>query len=148
VPVGFQSANACGCHFAIYNLPYGVFSRADEPPRCCVALGDYVVDLAALECSSLLDGNSVAPLFDQPGLNSFMAMGARYWSAVRDRLIALLSECGDPALRDEVMALPIEMEFARKPMNSGRLSSPCSLADLPLQSPLESGLLNSGLPIA
>lgn len=35
--------------FPIQNLPYGVFSRRGQSNRrICTALGDYVVDLAAL----------------------------------------------------------------------------------------------------
>ena len=36
-------------HFPIQNLPYGVFSRRGQSERrICTAIGDYVVDLAAL----------------------------------------------------------------------------------------------------
>jgi fumarylacetoacetase len=34
--------------FPVQNLPLGVFSRADDPPRIGSAIGDHVVDLAAL----------------------------------------------------------------------------------------------------
>ena len=36
-------------HFPIHNLPYGVFSRRGQSERrICTAIGDYVVDIAAL----------------------------------------------------------------------------------------------------
>ncbi|MGK3628893.1 fumarylacetoacetase, partial [Acinetobacter sp. A11] len=41
--------------FTIHNLPYGVFSRANESERQVgVAIGDWVIDLAALEKHGLL----------------------------------------------------------------------------------------------
>ena len=42
-------------HFSYQNLPYGVFSRPDEEhPRVGVAIGDRVLDLAALQAAGLL----------------------------------------------------------------------------------------------
>ena len=41
--------------FGLHNLPYGVFSTADDPaPRVGVRLGESVVDLAYLETHGLL----------------------------------------------------------------------------------------------
>jgi 3-(3-hydroxy-phenyl)propionate hydroxylase len=49
-------------------------------------------------------------------------------------------------LRDEVLDLAADMPFARKLVNSGRLSLPCSLAGLPLQTPSPEAVLEPGLP--
>jgi fumarylacetoacetase len=95
-----ESANLATSDFPLANLPYGVFSRQGEPARCGVALGDIVVDLAALEASGLL-GPTTSSVFDQPALNAFMAQGRERWDAVRARLTALFSEDGDPALHDD-----------------------------------------------
>lgn len=46
--------------------------------------------------------------------------------------------------RDQVLALAPHAEFARKLINSGRLSVPCSLAGLSLQTPGATGLLPVG----
>ena len=88
--------------FGLHNLPYGVFSRPGESPRVGVRLGEHVVDLAALETHGLLAaaGAGRAPVFSQPALNPFMALGADAWAAVRERLQDLLSSDGDPALRE------------------------------------------------
>ena len=88
--------------FGLHNLPYGVFSRDGEPARVGVRLGDYAVDLAALETHGLVAaaGAGRAPVFAQPSLNAFMALGADAWAAVRERLQDLLSSGGDPALRE------------------------------------------------
>ena len=39
---------ASSCDFPIQNLPYGVFRRGTEPARVGVAIGEKVLDLAAL----------------------------------------------------------------------------------------------------
>ena len=87
--------------FGLDNLPYGVFSRAGEPPRVGVRLGETVVDLAVLETHGLIAaaGASRQPVFGQDALNAFMALGADAWEAVRGRLQDLLSADGDDALR-------------------------------------------------
>jgi fumarylacetoacetase len=92
------AANAAGCHFPLQNLPYGVFSRGAEKPRCGVAIGDWVADLATLERAGLLDAGAGAPVFGEPALNAFMARGPGAWADIRARLTALLAQGGDPAL--------------------------------------------------
>ncbi len=95
-----ESANHPAGHFPLANLPYGVFSRQGEASRCGVALGDMVVDLAALEAAGLL-GLDGPPVFDQPALNDFMARGREAWEAARSRLTALFAATGDPLLRED-----------------------------------------------
>jgi len=95
-----STANDATCHFPLQNLPYGVFSSANGSPRCATAIGDQVVDLAVLEASGLIDAGSEKSVFDHPSLNAFMALGASSWSQVREQLSALLSQDGDPKLRD------------------------------------------------
>lgn len=49
------SANNPECNFPVQNLPFGVFSRNGEQPRCGTAIGDRVLDLAALERDRLIE---------------------------------------------------------------------------------------------
>ena len=44
--------------FSLANLPYGVFTRRGQPPcpRPCTAIGDFVVDLAALAQAGCFSG--------------------------------------------------------------------------------------------
>ncbi|MGR3199177.1 MAG: fumarylacetoacetase [Paracoccus sp. (in: a-proteobacteria)] len=105
------AANEPGCDFPIQNLPYGVFSTAGGDPRCGVAIGDMIVDLAALEARGLLDGGGT---FSAPQLNGFMALGRPAWDRVRARLTALLGEDGDRDLplvpmSDATLHLPIQV---------------------------------------
>ncbi len=85
-----ESANEPDGAFPLNNLPFGVFSlRSDEaPPRCATAIGDQVVDLAALQAAGLLP----AAGFDEPALNTFMALGQPTWVDVRGALTELLAE--------------------------------------------------------
>jgi fumarylacetoacetase len=85
------SANDPACPFPLNNLPCGVFSVGDEDPRCGVAIGDFVLDVAGLEEAGLLDLGS-APLLDVPFWNEVMAAGPVVWAALRDRLTVLLAE--------------------------------------------------------
>ena len=86
-----ESANTAETDFPLLNLPYGVFSRSGEDPRCGVAIGDYVADLAALERSGLLETN----MFAAPALNGFMALGKEVWHATRARLMELFAADSD-----------------------------------------------------
>lgn len=93
-----EAANAPDCPFPLENLPYGVFAPAGEAPRCGVAVGDSVLDLASLEQAGLLDAGAGRALFGEPALNGFMAAGQEVWARVRTRLAELLAEQGDSAL--------------------------------------------------
>ncbi|WP_423209241.1 fumarylacetoacetase [Paracoccus yeei] len=106
-----ESANAVGCPFPLNNLPYGVFSTAGEAPRCGVAIGDMILDLAGCEARGLLDAGGT---FAEPQLNGFMALGRARWDAVRARLTALLAEGAEGdlplvAMDDARMHLPIRV---------------------------------------
>ncbi len=100
------SANHPEADFPLNNLPCGVFS-ADDNPRCGVAIGNQVLDVAALEAAGLLvlDGG---PLLDVPFWNEVMAAGPAVWADLRAQLTALLAT-GAP-LRDVVQPYlwPIE----------------------------------------
>ena len=86
-----ESANSATTDFPLNNLPYGVFSTAGGAPRCGVAIGDRILDVAALEQAGLiaLDGG---PLLQGAAWNPVMAAGPAVWAALRDRLTALLAE--------------------------------------------------------
>ena len=107
--------------FGLDNLPYGVFSRGTDAPRCATRVGETVVDLAALE--ALLP---VAPgTFAQPALNAFMATGKGTWDAVRARLQSLLAADGDATLRDDA-ALRAAVLF---PLASVTMHVPAQIGD-------------------
>ena len=76
--------------FPIQNLPYGVFSTSGTSPRVGVAIGDVVLDLAAIEAEGLLDLGLATGVFAQPSINAFMALGPKQWTTTRARISALL----------------------------------------------------------
>lgn len=97
------SANASGCDFPIQNLPYAAFRRhsATGEPRIGVAIGNEMLDIAAV--ADLLDGAAghAAAACSDPHLNDLMRLGPTYWAALRSELSELLSTA-DPDRRSRV----------------------------------------------
>lgn len=92
-----QSAQALGCDFPIQNLPFAVFRRrgTTEAWRGGVAIGDQVLDLAALAQANLIQANEpvareALKAASQDTLNEFMALGSKHWSALRRALSGML----------------------------------------------------------
>lgn len=105
------AANDPECDFPIENLPFGVFSTGSGAPRCGVAIGDMIVDLAACEARGLLSAEGT---FAAPRLNDFIALGRPVWDEVRARLTELLAEGGDEtlplvAMADATLHLPVRV---------------------------------------
>lgn len=99
-----ESANVADCPFPLNNLPYGVFSVADGAPRCGVAIGDVVLDVAALEAQNIIkitdDG-----AFAQPSWNAFMDLGKAAWESFRSELQQLLAETANADIQTKITAL-------------------------------------------
>ncbi|WP_310528453.1 fumarylacetoacetase [Nocardioides sp.] len=82
---------AAGSLFDLDNLPYGVFSRAEESPRVGVRIGDHVLDLAPVaEIGDPASG--LAAAWRTPSLNAFMAMGPDQWAIARRWIDEVLSD--------------------------------------------------------
>ena len=88
--------SAKGSEFPIQNLPLGIFSEAKGRRRPGVAIGDYVLDLAAI--SDLFDEDWRDDL-SQPVLNGWLSRGLGAHRELRLRLSELLS---DKRYRDDV----------------------------------------------
>lgn len=101
-----ESANDAGCPFPLNNLPCGVFSVAGDEPRCGVAIGGFVLDVAGLEGDGLLVLQG-GPLLDVPFWNEVMAAGPAIWAALRDRLAALLAEGAEERGAVEAHLVPV-----------------------------------------
>jgi len=92
--------------FSIYNLPYGVFSTPTRRPRVGVAIGEQIIDMAALTARGKFHDLKIPlQVFEQPSLNAFMSLGKPVWKAVRQRLIQWISEENSPLhqLQEECM---------------------------------------------
>ncbi|MFF3751300.1 fumarylacetoacetase [Streptomyces sp. NPDC002018] len=90
-----------GDPFGPHNLPYGVFSTADEPDRrrLGVRIGDQVLDAGA---AAKALGSPYAALLDRPSLNPLMAAGRTAWRDVRRALTAWVTV---PAHRADIEPL-------------------------------------------
>lgn len=94
--------------FPIQNLPYGIFSETkDGVRRAGTAIGEWVLDLAALEAKGYLSIQDEEKFFAQSTLNKFIESGKANWSKIRAELQDLLSadnaELRDnQALRDQI----------------------------------------------
>lgn len=87
------SANTADTDFPLNNLPYGVFSTQGSAARCGVAIGDSILDVAALEAAGTLSFNST---LGTGSWNAFMALGKAEWARLRTELTALLAEGATP----------------------------------------------------
>ncbi len=86
-----ESANRADCDFPLENLPYGVFSPpAGGAARCGVAIGDRILDVAALECLGVI-ALSCGPVLEGGAWNALMAAGPAVWAELRARLTRLLA---------------------------------------------------------
>ena len=109
--------------FTIHNLPYGIFSRTqDGERRVGVAIGEWILDLAALEQAGVLRLSEHEHYFNQPSLNKFIASGSSNWHKVRRELQQLLA-LDNPRLQhdadlqqqvlykqqDAIMHLPVQI---------------------------------------
>jgi fumarylacetoacetase len=86
--------------FPLENLPFGVFKPRDGVARIGVALGDCVVDLAALEAAGHFKEFQSRELFTRDSLNDFLALGRPAWTRVRGILQTLLA-AETSTLRDD-----------------------------------------------
>lgn len=119
-------AVAADSHFPIQNLPYGVFSTADNPRhRIGVAIGDQILDLSAVK--SLFTGAVLTKqqhVFDQPTLNAFMGLGRPAWQEARGTLKRILS-ANEPVLRDDAKL----REAAFVPQSQATMHMPARIGD-------------------
>jgi fumarylacetoacetase len=108
-----ESANAEGSDFPIQNLPFGIFrerKKRNEAPRGGVAIGDQILDLAALGIKT------------GPTLNGLAAQGRPVWRGLRKELSALLSRKNKNPKRLEKHLLPMKQAELFLPVAIGDYS--------------------------
>ncbi|MEV4946248.1 fumarylacetoacetase [Streptomyces sp. NPDC053755] len=107
-----------GDPFGPHNLPYGVFSTADEPGRrrVGVRIGGHVLDAGAAAHAL---GSPYAALLARPSLNPLLAAGRTAWRDVRRALTAWVTV---PAHRPDIEPL-------LHPLDSVTLHLPYEVAD-------------------
>ena len=107
-----------GSDFPVQNLPLGIFSEAKGLRRPGVAIGDYILDLAAIAEAGLLDEEWLDD-FKQPVLNAWLARGPAAHRELRHRLSELLS---DQRYRDD-------LEVHLIGQSEVRMHLPCLIGD-------------------
>jgi fumarylacetoacetase len=119
------SANIAGGDFPIQNLPFGVFRRSSanasedatvERFRIGVAIGDAVLDIAAVARTQTMLADAMRAAFDDPDaptLNAFMARGTQVWAAFRLALSrALRAGSSDAAALEACLVAQADVEHA------------------------------------
>ncbi|MFG6582049.1 fumarylacetoacetase [Sulfitobacter sp. 1A12779] len=110
-----ESANSATTDFPLNNLPYGVFSTNQLEARCGVAIGDMILDMAALEEEGLI-ALAEEPVFDVPYWNDVMDLGPTAWASLRSRLIELLSADAPDQAAVAPHLVPMEAAQLHMPM--------------------------------
>ena len=107
-----ESANAAETDFPIQNLPFGIFRKKGErsAPRGGVAIGDQILDLAALGIKT------------GPTLNVLAAQGRPVWRNLRKELSKLLSTKNKAYKRLARFLLPMKEAEMLLPVSIGDYS--------------------------
>ena len=110
--------------FTIHNLPFGIFSTAQQPdPRVGVAIGDQIIDMHLAANWALFDDfltDKQKAVFQQPFLNDFIRLGRPVWQGVRQVIQIALTQ---PTLQHQ---LP---QHAFVPMADATLHLPIQIGD-------------------
>ncbi len=110
--------------FPIQNIPFGVFITKDDIVTIGTRIGDYAIDLSALQMLGYLKGIELTDdVFLQDNLNDFISSGKKTWRAVRNR-IADIFDKADPTLQNnakhkEVVIFKIEEVEMQLPVYIG-----------------------------
>ncbi len=67
--------------FSIHNIPFGIFSTQDRSPRAGVAVGEHILDLAAVAELDVFDFNTA--VLEKEVLNDFIGLGKEITKKVR-----------------------------------------------------------------
>jgi fumarylacetoacetase len=73
--------------FPIQNIPFGVFITKDDVVTIGTRIGDYAIDLGAMQQLGYFDGIELTDdMFMQDTLNDFISDGKKTWRLVRNRI--------------------------------------------------------------
>ena len=96
--------------FSIHNIPFGIFSTENTAPRVGVAIGNHVLDLAAVAELGVFDFDT--KVLKQSILNDFIALGKSVTNKVRTDIQAWLQDENSPlAGKDGLFILQSEVQM-------------------------------------
>jgi fumarylacetoacetase len=79
--------------FPIQNIPFGVFITKEDIITIGTRIGDYVIDLGALQQLNYFEGIDLTDdMFMQDTLNDFISDGKKTWRLVRNRIASIFDE--------------------------------------------------------
>nr|WP_299073904.1 fumarylacetoacetase [uncultured Allomuricauda sp.] len=93
--------------FSIHNIPFGIFSTADRSPRAGVAIGEHILDLAAVAELDVFDFNTA--VLEKDTLNDFISLGKSITKRVRTNIQHWLQQ-EDSALADKPELFVLQSE--------------------------------------
>lgn len=116
---------AADSDFSIYNLPLGIFSTSELSPRPGMALGDFVIHLAALEEAGLLktEHPGLRNALHADVLNPLIDCGAAVWKNLRLRVQSLFTK------GNEALWQGSNPQLVLIPMKSARMHLPVRIGD-------------------
>ena len=79
--------------FPIQNIPFGVFLTKEDVITIGTRIGDYAIDLGALQTLNYFDGIELThDMFMQDTLNDFISDGKKTWRSVRNRISDIFND--------------------------------------------------------
>ncbi|MHC5354089.1 fumarylacetoacetase [Myroides sp. LJL115] len=88
------------CDFSIQNIPFGVFITKDDVITIGTRIGNYAIDLSALQMLGYFKGIDLTDdVFLQDTLNDFISSGKKTWRAVRNA-VADIFDINNPTLQN------------------------------------------------
>ena len=101
-----DSANRPGSDFPLNNLPCGVFSVGGDQARCGVAIGDFILDVTALELAGILQ-TAEHWVFTSPYWNDFMGLANETHAEFRANLTGFLQSGSGKQAQIEPYLVPL-----------------------------------------
>ncbi|RIV43042.1 fumarylacetoacetase [Flagellimonas pelagia] len=80
--------------FSIHNIPFGIFSAEDRSPRVGVAVGEHILDLAAVAELDVFEFNTA--VLEKDTLNDFISLGKEITNRVRKKIQYWLKDDHSP----------------------------------------------------
>ena len=103
--------------FSIHNLPFGIFSTSGSAPRVGVAVGEHILDLAAVAELGVFSFDT--KVFQQAYLNEFIALGKARTSQVRTSIQYWLQDLSSPLAGKPDLFIPQSLAQMHMPIRVG-----------------------------
>ncbi len=103
--------------FSIHNIPFGIFSTPGTSPRVGVAVGDHILDLAAVGELGIFSFD--IDVLKRPFLNEFIALGKGLTNKVRTDIQFWLQDLSSPLAGKPDLFIPQRVAQMHMPIKVG-----------------------------